>query len=152
MISQTAEYALRAVLFLGRDIEVAHTTQEIAEATRTPPGYLSKVLQALSKSGVLRSQRGPHGGFVLSKDLRRLSLLEIVNAVDPLRRIARCPLDVEEHASGLCPLHRHIDRALETVERLFGELTVHELLEEECRCKVLSGCGVRSEGGSLSPS
>ena len=61
MISQTAEYALRAVVYLS-DQEQARTTSAIAEKTELPVGYLSKVMQGLVKSGLVHSQRGLHGG------------------------------------------------------------------------------------------
>ena len=57
MISQTAEYALRAIVFLADQAE-PRTTQQIAAATRVPPSYLSKVMQALSRARVVHSQRG----------------------------------------------------------------------------------------------
>lgn len=67
MFSQTAEYALRAVVFLAMSQKQAFTTQQIADATKVSAPYLSKVLQLLVKSGLIQSQRGIGGGFVLCK-------------------------------------------------------------------------------------
>ena len=58
MISQTAEYALRSVVFLGSQVGQPVTTQRIAVATQVPVGYLSKVLQGLGKAGLVDAQRG----------------------------------------------------------------------------------------------
>ena len=63
MFSQTVEYALRAVAYLAYEAPAPRTTEQVAEATRVPPAYLSKVLQALSRGGVVRSQRGVGGGM-----------------------------------------------------------------------------------------
>ena len=68
MISQTVEYALRAVVYLADQGEAARTTQQIAEATRVPPAYLSKVMQGLSRGKLVHSQRGLHGGFTLARE------------------------------------------------------------------------------------
>jgi hypothetical protein len=59
IISRTAEYALRAVVHLaaGEDESASQTVGQIAEGTRVPAGYLAKVLQSLSRSGIIVSQR-----------------------------------------------------------------------------------------------
>ncbi len=129
MISQTAEYALRAVVYLASRPGAPQTTQQIAEVTRVPVGYLSKVMQSLSKAGLAHSQRGLHGGFTLAVPAETLSVFDVVEAVDPLRRIRTCPLGIKGHLN-LCPLHRRLDRAAEMVENALRESTIAELLAE----------------------
>jgi Rrf2 family protein len=130
VISQTAEYALRAVVFLGSQVGQPVTTQRIAVATRVPVGYLSKVLQSLGKAGLVDSQRGLRGGYVLARPLDKLTVLDVVNSVDPLARITRCPLGLEPHAGILCSLHRHLDEGISQIEALFGATTVDQLLAD----------------------
>jgi Rrf2 family nitric oxide-sensitive transcriptional repressor len=62
MFSQTVEYALRAVVFLADQAPEPRTTDQIAQATRVPKAYLSKVLQGLAKNGVVKTQRGVGAG------------------------------------------------------------------------------------------
>jgi Rrf2 family protein len=127
MISQTAEYALRAVVFLaGQD--GPRTTLEISKATLVPAGYLAKVMQSLGRAGVVRSQRGLNGGFTLVRDPSELSILAVVNAVDPIQRIAECPLRIPSHGKTLCPLHQRLDQAAAIVEKAFSESLVSDLL------------------------
>ena len=130
MISQTAEYALRAVVCLGGQGDTPLTTQQIAEVTRVPSGYLAKVLQALGRAGLVTSQRGLHGGFLLARPLDQLSVLDVINAVDPLKRIETCPLGLPSHGTNLCPLHKRIDQAIAMVEQAFRDCTVAALLAE----------------------
>jgi Rrf2 family transcriptional regulator, nitric oxide-sensitive transcriptional repressor len=137
MVSQTADYALRATVALGYQAKTPQTTQQIAETTQVPPGYLSKVLQALVRAGLVSSQRGLHGGFILAKPLDRLTVLDVVNAVDPLKRIERCPLGIATHGINLCPLHRRLDRAIALVEKEFRDCTVADLLNEQANSKPL---------------
>jgi len=137
MISQTAEYALRAVVLLGSRAEESLTTQEIARATKVPAGYLSKVLQALGRADLVHSQRGIRGGFTLARSLDQISVLDVINAVDPIRRIERCPLGLATHGANLCPLHKRLDDAVATMQREFASCTVAALLAEPTRSKPL---------------
>ncbi len=59
-----------------------------------------------------------------------LTVWEVVDAVEPFHRIQQCPLDIKSHGSTLCPLHRRLDNAMETVEKQFRETTIAELLGE----------------------
>lgn len=127
MISQTAEYALRAVVFLA-DQDRPRTTIEIAKTTQVPAGYLAKVMQSLGRAGVVRSQRGLNGGFTLAGDPAELSILTVVNAVDPVQRYPECPLGIPSHGRRLCPLHDRLDQAAATIEKAFGEAMVSDLL------------------------
>jgi Rrf2 family transcriptional regulator, nitric oxide-sensitive transcriptional repressor len=124
MITQTAEYALRAMVYLA-DQGGPATTAEIAKKTQVPVGYLSKVMQLLSKSGLVHSQRGLHGGFVLVGLPGEISVLSVVNAVEPIQRFHECPLGL--HGKLLCPLHKRLDEAALAVEECFGETTIAEL-------------------------
>ncbi|MBL8762751.1 MAG: Rrf2 family transcriptional regulator [Phycisphaerae bacterium] len=115
MISQTIEYALRAMSSLASLRGVASTSEAIATATSIPRAYLSKVMRDLVRAELVRSFRGPHGGFKLAREADAITLLDIVNAVDPIRRAAGCPLEDPLH-SGRCPLRRCLDDAVELME------------------------------------
>jgi Rrf2 family protein len=130
VISQTAEYALRAAVFLADQAGRPLTTQEIADATRVPAGYLSKVLGLLARAGVVHSQRGLHGGFSLARKPEDLSVLDVINAVDPIQRINTCPLGLKAHGTELCPLHRRLDDAMASIEKAFGDSTLADLLAD----------------------
>ena len=129
MISQTAEYALRAIVYLGDQNAVPHTTAQIAEYTLVPAGYLAKVMQSLSKAKVVHAQRGPNGGFVLVKPSNVLTVLEVINAVDPIHRFPECPLKLPHHGKNLCPLHRKLDDTARMAEEAFGSTTIRDLLD-----------------------
>lgn len=129
MISQTAEYALRAIVFLADQGGKPRTTAQIAEATQIPAGYLAKVMQSLSRVRLVNSQRGLNGGFTLAKDSSELSMLEIINAVDPIRRFDECPLGVPTHGANLCPLHQHLEDAAQWLEDRFGNTSIANLLD-----------------------
>ncbi len=130
MISQTAEYALRAIVRLAGQGGKAMTTKEIADATALPPGYLSKVMRSLSRASVVRSRPGRQGGFTLVKKPADLMALEVVNAIDPLKRIESCPLRLNAHQQNLCVLHSRINDAIDLVEDAFRGTSIADLLEK----------------------
>ena len=130
MISQTAEYALRAAVCLAADPGRPFTTPEIARLAQVPAGYLAKVMQSLVRAGLVRSRRGKGGGFVFAGPPGEVTVLAVVNAVDPIRRLHGCPLGLPTHVGGLCPLHRRLDDAAASVELAFGATSIASLLEE----------------------
>ncbi len=129
IFSQTVEYALRAAVLLADVEREAKTTQQIAEIARIPPDYLSKILQNLRRAGIVASRRGVNGGFTLERPPSEITLLEVVNAIDPLERIRTCPLKLRAHGSNLCPLHRKLDQSIASVEGTLATSTLEELLD-----------------------
>lgn len=137
MFSLTIEYAMRAVLALASGDGTPMTTRRIAEVMKVPQSYLSKVLQSLVKAGLVYSTRGLKGGFVLVSRPEEISMLDIMDAVSPIKRIESCPLDLEGHSSDLCPLHRRLDAAMGLVQDAFRETTLAEVLSDENPCPTL---------------
>ena len=92
MLPKTAEYALRAAVWLGRDPDQTQSADHLAERTQVPRRYLHKVLQDLVRAKIVRSQSGPGGGYALAGAPQKITILDVVNAVAPLERIRHCPL------------------------------------------------------------
>lgn len=140
MFSQTAEYALRAMVHLAYCGDTPVNSENIAEATHVPPGYLSKVMRDLVVAKIVTSQRGPNGGFTLLRQPDEVTILDVINAVDPVRRITECPLGNPAHVK-LCPLHQRLDDAIATIEESFRRTTIAEVLESNRmrgRCATLT--------------
>ncbi len=137
MISQTAEYALRAMVHLADQTELPLTTPQIADATRVPVGYLAKVLGQLARAKLIRSQRGLHGGFTIAHEPAGITVLDVINAVDPIQRITTCPLGLKAHGKRLCPLHRRLDDAMAGIETAFANSTLADLLADPSPSKPL---------------
>jgi DNA-binding IscR family transcriptional regulator len=79
---------------------------------------------------MVASQRGLGGGFVLIRSLDDLTVLDVINAVDPLERIKHCPLALAAHRTQLCSLHKRLDEGIAMIEALFGGTTIGELLTQ----------------------
>jgi Rrf2 family protein len=140
MISQTIEYALRAMIYLtGLKPESSANSETISRRTKVPKGYLSKILRDLVVADLIKSQRGPNGGFCLARGPGEISMIDIVNAIDPIKRITRCPLGNPAHTE-LCPLHRRLDDAMASMESDFTKTTLAEILDSDnnnAQCKSL---------------
>ncbi|MBI2479972.1 MAG: Rrf2 family transcriptional regulator, partial [Planctomycetia bacterium] len=159
MVSQTAEYALRAIIYLAYERDTPCTITEISFAIDAPSSCLSKVMKGLSRAGIVKSKRGLRGGFTLIRDPGELTILEVVNAVDAFQRIERCPLGKPAHTSGLCPLHRRMDNVMAAAERTLDATTFGDILEEPgllcslpCVVEPIrtpSCCPIKSQSSSL---
>lgn len=148
MFSNTAEYALRAVVFLATRTGSMCSSQDIAAATRVPPDYMLKVLKDLTRAGLVRAQRGPGGGFELTRKPAEISVLSVVNAADPLKRIETCPLGIPSHGKNLCRLHRKLDDAIALVEKTLRDTPITEMVtptpeKTACVFPTVEGRGLR---------
>jgi Rrf2 family protein len=143
MFSQTTEYALRVMVYLASLHGRTPTIAQIAAATRTPAGYLAKVLRSLARAGLIRSQRGLRGGSTLARPADQITVHDVVQSVDPIRRITSCPLGLTSHGVNLCPLHRRLDESIALVEQALRNSTLAELVAEPTVSKPL--CEIPTE-------
>ena len=130
MLSQTVEYALRAMVCLAAATPDPRTRRELVEQTRVPSAYLAKVMRELGRRQLVTAQRGLHGGFRLARPPADISLLDVVDAAEPLQRIRRCPLDIDWHGTSLCPLHQKLDNILATAEQTLRECSLESIVAE----------------------
>lgn len=88
MLTQTAKYAIRALIHLAAQTEgIGYAqTKEIAEATHIPANYLGKTMQKLAHARLLDSQKGLHGGFRIARSPAAISLHEILVAIEAIPR------------------------------------------------------------------
>jgi Rrf2 family protein len=107
VLSQTAEYALRAMASLatapaGEPVRA----KDLSTATGIPTHYLSKVMRRLVLAGLLVSQKGLGGGFVLAKAPKEIAFIDILTAVDAFPAGGRCAFGWGECDENVpCPLH-----------------------------------------------
>ena len=133
MLSQTAEYALRTILFIAQSNHEAGPvrTEAIAEALDIPRDYLSKILHRLAQEGVLKSSRGRGGGFVLSRPADQMPLVDVVGLFDEIAPGRKCllgrPLCSDANA---CDAQASWKSVSEQVAHFFRETTVGDLLGE----------------------
>jgi len=130
VVTQTVEYALRAVVWLAQHPGTPQTTQQLADATHVSVTYLPKVLAPLARAGLVSGQRGLHGGYSLERDPSAVSVLDVVDCIDPIAKIDKCPLDLASHGARLCPLHRMLNDATALVQQKFATTTIESLITD----------------------
>jgi len=128
MLSKTAEYALRAVTCMGSQIDRPVSANLLAEQTKVPRRYLTRVLQDLCAAGMVQSRPGPGGGYELTHATSKLTILDVINTVEPIARIKKSPLGLKGHTT-LCPLHAELDKAYAATEKAFASVTIQDLVE-----------------------
>lgn len=133
MLNQSADYALRAVLYLARrEDEWPCSANGVADALGVPRNYLGKVLRALAGAGVVRSVRGPRGGFQLAVAPDILSLAEVVRPFHRLPERRVCLLgDRPCDAVIPCASHRRWGTIADRVTDFFRTTTVASMLRED---------------------
>ncbi len=124
--SQTAEYALRAMVDLARH-ETVVSAEALSQRTQVPKPYLAKLLTQLSRAGLVSPVRGQNGGWRISPHGRDATIYDVLQAVDPLTRIRCCPLGLAEHRDHLCPLHAGVDAAFEAMEKSFRAMRLLDI-------------------------
>jgi Rrf2 family transcriptional regulator, iron-sulfur cluster assembly transcription factor len=130
MLNHTAEYALRAVLYLAAPPRSGPVrVGEIAQALGVPQNYLSKTLGILAQRGLLSSQRGPTGGFALARDPAEITLAEVIEPFDPLED--RCLL-MRRRCSDAAPClaHHRWKRVATGIRSFFRETSLADLARE----------------------
>ncbi len=122
MFSQTVEYALRAMVQLAADSSGAATTKDIAAKAKVPSAYLAKVLQSMRRGGLIHSRRGVGGGVTLAKPAAKITLLDVIDAVEPLKRTP------SKKAPAAAQLQKSMDSAVDQLRATFASESLADML------------------------
>jgi len=160
MISQTAEYALRAMTCLAQSPQDRTPSAAIAERTQAPLDYLAKVLQQLSDAGLIAGRRGVNGGYRVTRPPEEIKLTDVVSAVGRLERLSSCPLGDASPGTSLCALHHTMDQAIAALIDVLDSHTLADLVDHPDGLKPLceaapsgvTGNGEAVPAGKRSPS
>ncbi len=127
-ISRSTGYGLLAAGYIAKnEKEGIVLSQTISKEYDIPLEYLLKILQQLVRANLLRSKRGPRGGFVLSKPASKITMLEIIEAVDgPMMS----QLNLEEHAKGKfsAKAEKAYEQGLSAARNVYQRVTLASLL------------------------
>lgn len=108
MFSNACEYAIKAKIYIANKTESGDCVgvKVIAQGINAPEAYIAKILQQLSKNGLIHSTKGPNGGFSIDKKQTESKIVAIVKLFDPEFLKSRCVLGLEKcDANSPCPMH-----------------------------------------------
>jgi Rrf2 family transcriptional regulator, iron-sulfur cluster assembly transcription factor len=133
MFSKSCEYAIKAVIHLGSS---AHEKKlfsliSVANAIDSPSAYTAKILQQLSKAGIIRSTKGHLGGYYVEEShLKKLYLSDIVNVIDGDNVYTSCALGLKKcSAHRPCPLHENFKGIRNELKLMLENTTIQDLVE-----------------------
>ncbi len=134
MFSKSCEYGIRAVLFIAQEsLEERRTNlTSIAQAIDSPEAFTAKVLQQLVHKKIVRSIKGPNGGFEMDiYHLREMKLSDIIEAIDGNVLFTRCGLGLRDCDSERpCPLHQSFVGVRNALQQLMQRTAVASLAED----------------------
>lgn len=133
MFSKTCTYAIRAMLFIARHGEIDNKLgiKEIAGGIDAPEHFIAKILQQLSKKGLVSSLKGPSGGFYLDKKTGKCTLADIVQAVDGDSLFTGCALGLSHCSEQYpCPLHHEFKKIRKEIHEALKSTRLSDFNEE----------------------
>jgi Rrf2 family protein len=137
MLSATCKYGIRAVIFIASRPDQKTNTglKEIADNLRIPQPYLAKILQVLSRKKILHSSKGPHGGFHLLIPAEKLTLMDIIEAIDSGDFFDSCYVtgekcNFDKPDNGVCILHNDLRKEKDNLAKFFSSKTIGDIVNQ----------------------
>lgn len=135
IVSKTLDYAVRTLIYLGKNQSgKAILMKEIAESQKIPLSYLAKVMRHLVKAGIVFSEYGPHGGYLLKRQPSEITLKDVYEAVEGELKMVDC----FDMPNSFCAFTSCCGQAeiWQEVEQRFADIlkgiTIQDVIEREC--------------------
>jgi Rrf2 family transcriptional regulator, iron-sulfur cluster assembly transcription factor len=137
--SRSSEYAIRAFVHLAQIPDGQYAmVKNIAEQEDIPSHFLAKILQQLARKGLLRSSKGPTGGFALRMDAGDIRLLDIVEALDGLASYQQCASGLSECSDEMpCSMHDNWKALRARIQEYLERNTIDDLAKALAQKKKL---------------
>jgi Rrf2 family transcriptional regulator, iron-sulfur cluster assembly transcription factor len=133
MISKTCGYAIRGVIFLAlsKNLNKKIGIHDIATELAIPQQFMGKILQELVRKEIIKSTKGPGGGFYAIDAILDLPLIKIVDAIDGLGVLKKCFLGREECSSeNPCPMHDDFEICRNNIFEIFQNKKIRYFVQQ----------------------
>ncbi len=129
ILSRTSQYAVQAMIYMATQSPNAPVlNKDIAERLNVPAPYLAKILQAMSKGGLLSSFRGRLGGFCLREPAAQISLMRLLQLTEGADFTQSCLLGLKRCSDETaCPVHARWLPIKEKVIEMLNQMTLADL-------------------------
>lgn len=133
VITRATEYAIRTVIYLAQQPKSEIVLKkDICRTQNVTPAFLTKILQPLIKAGIVSSQRGVGGGFLLSKEANEITLLDILQAEEGQLKLNHCLIEDDAcHRDSHCSAHEVWHEAQEEMIQILQKYSIAELVKRE---------------------
>ena len=127
-LTKKADYGLIAMRFLAENGTVSASAKDIAEAHGIPPELLAKILQKLVKARLLSSHHGTNGGYLLARDARTITALEVIKAIEGPLFLTSCVTTRGEcgHTSR-CTVREPLRKVSQSIEEVLSKITIGDM-------------------------
>lgn len=126
-LSKKADYGLIALKHLALHSEASVSAREIAREYRIPAELLAKILQRLARKGLVLSQQGTHGGYILARDPAKISIVDVVEALDGPIGITPCERGSSCEQLDRCSVKDPLMAVRAKMVRILGDTSIYEL-------------------------
>lgn len=131
-LTKKADYGLIAMRHLAQHADLgACSAKDLAEMYSIPQEALAKILQRLTKAGLLVSQYGTNGGYTLARNPRLISAFEVIRAIEGPLFITSCSVSDDCEQSGHCTIRAPLQKVSRSIEEVLNRLTIWEMTEPE---------------------
>lgn len=133
MFSKACEYGIRAVIYI---VSVSSTgkkagIKDICKHIKAPEPFTAKILQNLSRLGIISSSKGPNGGFYIAEGADDIRLIDVVTAIDGDKLFTGCGLGVEICSEKKpCPIHNEFKQIRESLKTMLENTTVQDVAKD----------------------
>lgn len=129
-ITIKADYAVRVAMYLAQQgIGVRVSAMDIARDQQVPKALIPKILQAMARKGIITTTSGRHGGAVLSRDPKEITIYDLIEAIDGPPTLARC-LKSEGVCprEGVCPVHPFWAKTRKQFVKMLKDANIADIL------------------------
>ena len=133
MFSKACEYGIRAMMYIAQKSKEGERIgiKEISKGIDSPEAFVAKILQDLSRKGLVMSIRGPNGGFYIDSKPQKITLADVVTAIDGNDLFTGCGLGLRAcNEKKPCPIHDEFKAIREKLKTMLESAYVEEFTEE----------------------
>ncbi len=151
LLSKSAEYAIRACIFIVARSQAGHKTglKEVAAAIGSPVFFTAKILQGLSRQKLISSMKGPNGGFYVPEEAFDITLLDLVQAIDGTDLFTECGLGMKQCSdSNPCPIHDQYKPIRAQITAMMENTTIQSLARRaiiDANGKTIKGLSLKND-------
>lgn len=137
-LSTKSRYGLRSLFDIAyNNLALPAQIQDISRRQEISPRYLEQIFQSLKKAGILKSKRGPQGGYTLARQPDQITVLEIIKATEQDALMVECAGDAKKKKrrknecpfEGNCVTQTVWKEASDLLDELFGKMTLETLCQ-----------------------
>jgi len=127
-LSNTAEYALRILIYMGKDVQRMYSAKQLVDALKISDKYLRRLMTDLTKSGIILSVQGRDGGYVIAKKPEDIKLADIIEAIEGMDKYTGCLLGFENCSDeNPCALHSSLGAIRQEFFNVFTKRSLNDL-------------------------